>query len=201
MTVMFRPRALNNLIDELCRLPGIGEKTAQRLAFFILRAPAVRAERLAQAIAEIKEKILFCSQCSSITESDPCPLCTDASRDRSVICVVEDPSDVFLVERTGAYKGVYHVLMGALSPLDGIGPEQLKIDALIKRIDQGGVREVICATNPNMEGEATVLYLAKLLKPRDIRLTRLAHGLPVGGHLEYADEITLSRSLEGRLDL
>jgi len=201
MTVMFRPRALNNLIDELCRLPGIGEKTAQRLAFFILRSPSIRVERLAQAIAEIKEKILFCSQCSSLTESDPCPLCTDASRDHSVICVVEDPSDVFLVERTGAYKGVYHVLMGALSPLDGIGPEQLKIDALLTRIDQGGVREVICATNPNMEGEATVLYLAKLLKPRGIRLTRLAHGLPVGGHLEYADEITLSRSLEGRLDL
>ncbi|PON13136.1 recombination protein RecR [Candidatus Entotheonella serta] len=198
---MFRPRALNNLIDELCRLPGIGEKTAQRLAFFVLRSPAVRVERLAQAIAEVKEKILFCSQCSSITESDPCPLCTDASRDRSVICVVEDPSDVFLIERTGTYKGVYHVLMGALSPLDGIGPEQLKIDALMTRIDQGGVREVICATNPNMEGEATVLYLAKLLKPRGIRLTRLAHGLPVGGNLEHADEITLSRSLEGRLDL
>ncbi len=201
MAVMFRPRALNNLIDELCRLPGIGEKTAQRLAFFVLRSPAVRVERLAQAIAEVKEKILFCSQCSSITESDPCPLCTDASRDRSVICVVEDPSDVFLIERTGTYKGVYHVLMGALSPLDGIGPEQLKIDALMTRIDQGGVREVICATNPNMEGEATVLYLAKLLKPRGIRLTRLAHGLPVGGNLEHADEITLSRSLEGRLDL
>ena len=201
MATMFRPRALNNLIDELCRLPGIGEKTAQRLAFFILRSPAARVERLAQAVAEIKEKILFCSQCSSITESDPCPLCTDASRDRSVICVVEDPSDVFLVERTGAYKGVYHVLMGALSPLDGIGPEQLKIDSLMARIDQGGVREVICATNPNMEGEATVLYLAKLLKPRGIRLTRLAHGLTVGGHLEYADEITLSRSLEGRLTL
>jgi recombination protein RecR len=201
MTVMFRPRALNHLIDELCRLPGIGEKTAQRLAFFILRSPTVRVERLAQAIAEIKEKILFCSQCSSLTEADPCPLCTDALRDRSVICVVEDPSDVFLVERTGVYKGVYHVLMGALSPLDGIGPEQLKIDALMQRIDQGGVREVICATNPNMEGEATVLYLAKLLKPRGIRLTRLAHGLPVGGHLEYTDEITLSRSLEGRLDL
>lgn len=199
--MMFRPRALNSLIDELCRLPGIGEKTAQRLAFFILRSPAVRVERLAQSIAEVKEKILFCSQCSSITELDPCPLCTDPSRDRSVICVVEDPSDVFLVERTGAYKGVYHVLMGALSPLDGIGPEQLKIDALMARIDQGGVREVICATNPNMEGEATVLYLAKLLKPRGIRLTRLAHGLPVGGHLEYADEVTLSRSLEGRLDL
>ena len=198
---MLRPRALNTLIEELCRLPGIGEKTAQRLAFFLLRTSSVRAKRLAQAIVEVKERIIFCSQCGSITERDPCPLCTDPSRDRSVICVVEDPSDVFLIERTGAYKGVYHVLMGALSPLDGIGPEQLKIDALMTRIDQGGVREVICATNPNMEGEATVLYLAKLLKPRGIRLTRLAHGLPVGGHLEYADEITLSRSLEGRLAL
>lgn len=197
---MSRPRALNTLIDELCRLPGIGEKTAQRLAFFMLRTPQVRTERLAQAIREIKEKIIFCSQCSSITEIDPCPICTDPSRDRSLICVVEDPSDVFLIERTSVYKGLYHVLMGALSPLDGIGPEQLTIDTLMRRIEQGGVREVICATNPNMEGEATVLYLAKLLKPRGIRLTRLAHGLPVGGHLEYADEITLSRSLEGRRD-
>jgi len=198
---MFRPRALNSLVDELSRLPGIGEKTAQRLAFFILRSPNIRAERLAQAIVEVKEKILFCSQCSGITETDPCSLCTDPARDRSLICVVEDPSDVFLVERTGVFKGLYHVLMGALSPLDGIGPEQLKIDTLLERVDAGGVREIICATNSNMEGEATVLYLAKLMKPRGIRLTRLAHGLPVGGHLEYADEVTLSRSLEGRHDL
>jgi recombination protein RecR len=198
---MFRPRALNSLVDELSRLPGIGEKTAQRLAFFILRSPHIRAERLAQAIIEVKEKILFCSQCSGITETDPCSLCTDPARDRSLICVVEDPSDVFLVERTGVFKGLYHVLMGALSPLDGIGPEQLKIDTLLERVDAGGVREIICATNPNMEGEATVLYLAKLMKPRGIRLTRLAHGLPVGGHLEYTDEVTLSRSLEGRHDL
>jgi recombination protein RecR len=198
---MLRPRALTSLVDELCRLPGIGEKTAQRLAFFILRTPKGRAERLAQAIVELKDKIIFCSQCGSITETDPCPICTDPSRDRSLICVVEDPSDVFLIERTGVYKGLYHVLMGALSPLDGIGPEQLKIDTLVERIDRGGVREIICATNPNMEGEATVLYLAKLMKPRGVRLTRLAHGLPVGGHLEYADEVTLSRSLEGRRDL
>jgi len=198
---MLRPRALNSLVDELCRLPGIGEKTAQRLAFFMLRAPKIRAERLAQAIVEVKEKIIFCSQCSGITEADPCPICTDPARDRSLICVVEDPSDVFSIERTGVYKGLYHVLMGALSPLDGIGPEQLRIDALLERVQQGGVHEIICATNPNMEGEATVLYLAKLMKPRGIRLTRLAHGLPVGGQLEYADEITLSRSLEGRHDL
>ena len=198
---MSRPRALDNLVEELCRLPGIGEKTAQRLAFFILRSPAVRAERLARAVVEIKEKIIFCSQCSGITETDPCAICTDPSRDRGLICVVEDPSDVLLIERTGAYKGLYHVLMGALSPLDGIGPEQLKIDALVERVTQGGVREIICATNPNMEGDATVLYLAQLMKPRGVRLTRLAHGLPVGGHLEYADEVTLSRSLEGRRDL
>ena len=198
---MLRPHTLNALIEELCRLPGIGEKTAQRLAFFILRTPPVRAKRLAQAIVEVKEKIVFCSQCSSITEVDPCALCTDPSRDRSLICVVEDPSDVFHIERTGIYKGLYHVLMGALSPLDGIGPEQLKIDALLRRVEQGGVREIICAMNPNMEGEATVLYLVKLMKPRGIHLTRLAHGLPVGGNLEYADEITLSRSLEGRHDL
>ena len=198
---MSRPRALDNLVEELCRLPGIGEKTAQRLAFFILRSPAVRAERLARAVVEVKEKIIFCSACSGITETDPCAICTDPARDRSLICVVEDPSDVFLIERTGAYKGLYHVLMGALSPLDGIGPEQLKIDALVKRVTQGGVCEIICATNPNMEGDATVLYLAQLMKPRGVRLTRLAHGLPVGGHLEYADEVTLSRSLEGRRDL
>ena len=198
---MSRPRALDNLVEELCRLPGIGEKTAQRLAFFILRSPAVRAERLARAVVEVKEKIIFCSQCSGITETDPCAICTDPARDRGLICVVEDPSDVLLIERTGAYKGLYHVLMGALSPLDGIGPEQLKIDALIKRVTQGGVREIICATNPNMEGDATVLYLAQLMKPRGVRLTRLAHGLPVGGHLEYADEVTLGRSLEGRRDL
>jgi recombination protein RecR len=198
---MLRPRALNTLIEELCRLPGIGEKTAQRLAFFLLRTSSARAKRLAQAIVEVKEKIIFCSQCGGITETDPCSLCTDPSRDRSVICVVEDPSDVFLIERTGIYKGLYHVLMGALSPLDGIGPEQLRIDALLERVNRGGVHEVICATNPNMEGEATVLYLARLMKPRSIRLTRLAHGLPVGGHLEYADEITLSRSLEGRHSL
>jgi len=195
---MARPRALDNLVEELCRLPGIGEKTAQRLAFFILRAPAVRAERLARAVVEVKEKIIFCSECSGITETDPCAICTDPTRDRGLICVVEDPSDVFLIERTGAYKGLYHVLMGALSPLDGIGPEQLKIDALLKRVTRGGVREIICATNPNMEGDATVLYLAQLMKPYGVRLTRLAHGLPVGGHLEYADEVTLSRSLEGR---
>jgi recombination protein RecR len=197
---MFRPRALTSLIEELCRLPGIGEKTAQRLAFFILRTPKMRVERLAQALMEVKEKVIFCSQCSGITETDPCPVCTDPSRDRSLICVVEDPSDVFLIDRTGTYKGLYHVLMGALSPLDGVGPEQLRIDTLLKRVDQGGVREIICATNPTMEGEATVLYLAKLVKPRGVRLTRLAHGLPVGGSLEYADEITLSRSLEGRRD-
>jgi recombination protein RecR len=198
---MYRPRTLNTLIEELCRLPGIGEKTAQRLAFFLLRTPKVRAEKLAQAIVEVKEKIVFCSQCSGITETDHCHICTDPARDRSLVCVVEDPSDVFLIERTGVYKGLYHVLMGALSPLDGIGPEQLKVDMLIERVDKGGVREIICATNPNMEGEATVLYLARLLKPRGVRLTRLAHGLPVGGQLEYADELTLSRSLEGRRDL
>ncbi len=195
---MFRPPALDNVIDELRRLPGIGEKTAQRLAFFILRSPKIRVERLAQAIAAVKEKIIFCTRCSSITETDPCQICTDPSRDRGLICVVEDPSDVFLIERTGVYKGLYHVLMGALSPLDGIGPEQLKIDRLLERTDQGNVREIICATNPTMEGEATVLYLAKLMKPRGIRLTRLAHGLSVGGQLEFTDEITLSRSLEGR---
>jgi recombination protein RecR len=159
---MYRPRALNSLIEELCRLPGIGEKTAQRLAFFILRTPKVRAEKLAQAVVEVKEKIIFCSQCSGITEADPCHICTDPSRDRSVICVVEEPSDVFLIERTGVYKGLYHVLMGALSPLDGIGPEQLKIDALMGRVDQEGARDHLYY-QPDAEGEATVLYLARLL--------------------------------------
>jgi len=180
---------------------ALGRKRRNDSPFFVLRTPKVRAERLARALVEVKEKIIFCSECSGITELDPCAICTDPSRDRGLICVVEDPSDVFLIERTAAYKGLYHVLMGALSPLDGIGPEQLKIDALLKRVAAGNVREIICATNPNMEGDATVLYLAKLMKPRGVRLTRLAHGLPVGGHLEYADEVTLSRSLEGRRDL
>jgi recombination protein RecR len=179
----------------------LGRKRRNDSPFFVLRTPKVRAERLARALVDVKEKIIFCSECSGITELDPCAICTDPSRDRGLICVVEDPSDVFLIERTAAYKGLYHVLMGALSPLDGIGPEQLKIDALLKRVAEGNVREIICATNPNMEGDATVLYLAKLMKPRGVRLTRLAHGLPVGGHLEYADEVTLSRSLEGRRDL
>ncbi len=198
---MLRPRALDHLVEELCRLPGIGEKTAQRLAFFMLRSPKIRVERLARALVEVKDKIIFCTECSGVTETDPCAICRDPSRDRGLMCVVEDPSDVFLIERTAAYKGLYHVLMGALSPLDGIGPEQLTIDRLLKRVTEGHIREMICATNPDMEGDATVLYLAHLLKPRGVRLTRLAHGLPVGGHLEYADEVTLSRSLEGRRDL
>src|SRR4029453_4670856 len=198
---MSRPRALDNLVEELCRLPGIGEKTAQRLAFFVLRTPKVRAERLARALVEVKEKIIFCSECSGITEKNPCAICTDPSPAGGLICVVEEPRECFLIERTAIYKGLYHVLMGALSPLDGIGPEQLKIDALLKRVAEGSVREIICATNPNLEGDATVPHLAKLMKPRGGRLPRLAHGLPVGGHLEYADEVTLSRSLEGRRDL
>ncbi|MBI4639655.1 MAG: recombination protein RecR [Candidatus Tectomicrobia bacterium] len=198
---MIRPRSLANLIDELTRLPGIGEKTAQRLAFFLLKWSQKEAMNLAQAIINVKERVRFCSICSSITEEDPCEICADQGRHRDTICVVEEPSDVFAIEKTGEYKGLYHVLMGSLSPLDGIGPEDLKIGELLTRLKEGGVHEVIVATNPNLEGEATAIYLSKLIKPMGVKVTRIAHGLPVGGNLEYADEVTLMKSMEGRREI
>lgn len=195
------PAPMANLVDALSRLPGIGPKTAARLAFYLLRAPEDEVMALATAIRELKERIVLCERCFNITETSPCAICANPARDHGLVCVVEEPSDVLAIERTGEYKGVYHVLHGALSPVDGIGPSQLKIAELMARLQVGGVREVLIATNPNLEGEATAMYLARLIGPIGVRVTRLAHGLPVGGDLEYADEITISRALSGRREM
>jgi recombination protein RecR len=192
---------LARLIEELSKLPTVGPKTAQRLAFHMLSMTPQDAEALAAAILEAKSRIRNCSVCGNITEADPCGICTNPQRNRSVICVVEDPRDVAAMERTREFSGLYHVLQGAISPLDGIGPDDLRIAELLTRVATGEVREVIIATNPRVEGEATALYLSKVLKPLGVRVTRIAHGLPVGGDLEYADEVTLARALEGRREL
>lgn len=192
---------LARLIEELSKLPTVGPKTAQRLAFHMLSMTPQDAEALAAAILEAKSRIRNCSICGNITEADPCVICTNPQRNPSVICVVEDPRDVAAMERTREFSGQYHVLQGAISPLDGVGPDDLRIAELVKRVTAGDVREVIVATNPRVEGEATALYLSKVLKPLGVRVTRIAHGLPVGGDLEYADEVTLARALEGRRDL
>jgi recombination protein RecR len=197
MQLLVEPVA--RLIDEFSRLPGIGPKTASRLVFYLLRAPEEQAQSLADALRELRERITFCSICFNITEADPCTVCTDEGRDRSVICVVEEPLDVIAIERTRDYHGLYHVLHGTIAPVEGIGPDELRIAELSPRLDaMPPVREVIIATNPNMEGEATAMYIARQLEGRGIRVTRLARGLPVGGDLEYADEVTLSRALAGR---
>lgn len=189
------------LIEEFSKLPGIGPKTAQRLTYFLLRVPAEEARVLAQAILEIKEKVTFCSECFNITENDPCQLCSSVTRDVSKICVVEEPLDVLALERTREFSGLYHVLHGAISPMDGVGPEDLRIRELLNRLQRRQVDEIILATNPNLEGEATAMYLARLLVPLGVKVTRLARGLPVGGDLEYADEITLTRALQGRREM
>jgi recombination protein RecR len=194
------PDPLLRLIEELQRLPGIGPKSAQRLAFHILRTPREHAERLIDAVREVKERVTYCSICNNITDVDPCPLCASDSRDHNVICVVEEPQNVAVVERGGEFKGVYHVLMGALSPLQGIGPDDLKIKGLLSRVSNG-VREIILATNPNVEGEATAIYLARLLKPLGVKVTRIAVGIPVGSDLDYADQMTMTRALEGRREV
>ncbi|GAB4540611.1 MAG: recombination mediator RecR [Anaerolineae bacterium] len=197
MQLLVEPVA--RLIDEFSRLPGIGPKTASRLVFYLLRAPEEQAQSLADALRELRERITFCSVCFNITESDPCVVCTDEGRDRSVICVVEEPLDVIAIERTRDYHGLYHVLHGTIAPVEGIGPDELRIAELLSRLKLSPpVREVIIATNPNMEGEATAMYIARQLEGSDVRVTRLARGLPVGGDLEYADEVTLSRALAGR---
>jgi len=185
-------------VDELARLPGIGPKTAQRLTYFLLRAPAEQAQALADAITDLKHNVVLCSQCFNITEKSPCELCSNPGRDGSRICVVEEPLDVVAIDRTGQYEGRYHVLHGALSPIEGIGPEELKVRELLHRLDPEAVQEVILATNPNLEGDATAMYLTRLIQPLGVTVTRLARGLPVGGDLEYADEITLSNALAGR---
>ncbi len=192
---------LARLIEEFYRLPGIGPKSAQRLAYYLLRMPAADARSLAEAIVEVKDKVTLCSTCQNVTEVDPCRVCTDHGRDRSVICVVEEPLDILALERTGSYHGLYHVLHGAISPMDGIGPEDLKVSELLDRLRAGETKEIILATNPNLEGEATSMYISRLIGPLGLRITRLARGLPAGGDLEYADDVTLTRALEGRQDM
>jgi len=194
-------RALEDLIKEFKRMPGIGLKTAQRLSFYVLRISKQEADKLAKAIIQVKELIGHCSICGNITEQDPCDICSNPKRDHEIICVVEEPKDILSIEKTGEYHGVYHVLMGVISPLDGIGPENLRIDSLVKRIKSSGIKEVIIATNPNVEGEATATYLSRLLKPLGTRVYRIARGLPVGSELEYADEVTVTKALEGRVEM
>ena len=197
----YYPEPVARLIEALQRLPGIGPKTAQRLTFFLLKRPAEEVAALAEALTELKARIVNCQVCFNVTQEDPCRICRDPRRDPRVLCVVEEPNDLLAMERTGEYRGGYHVLLGALSPLDGIGPDELKVRELLGRLETNPVREVILATNPNVEGDATALYLAKLLRPLGLRVTRIARGLPVGGDLEYADEVTLSRALEGRREM
>jgi len=192
---------IQDLIDELSRLPGVGPKSAQRLAFHLVKAPPEDARRLAESIVRAKERISFCRECGNVAEGDRCRICLDEGRDPTLLCVVEEPKDVATIEKAGVIKGRYHVLGGAISPLDGIGPEDLRTQELLARVERDGVTEVIIATNPNLEGNATAMYVAALLKPIGVRVTRLASGLPVGGDLEYADEVTLSQALEGRREL
>ena len=199
---MKRPTAVTDLIDELKRLPGIGQKTAERLSFFLMRGKVEQAKKLATAIQNLKDKIVLCSTCHGITEADPCDICSDTTRDHSQICVVEEPHDVYVMENMGYFKGVYHVLMGVISPLDGIGPDDLNIEGLKEKISQSGIKEVILATNPDMEGESTAVYISKVLKPfPEVKVTRIARGLPVGSDIEYADSVTLLKSLEGRMEM
>jgi recombination protein RecR len=194
-------KPLNNLIAELSKLPGIGGKTAQRLAFHVLSLSDDEAVGLANSIVEAKRNMKYCSVCGNLTDVDPCSICSDNARDHSVICVVESPRDVYAMERIREYNGLYHVLNGAISPMDGIGPEDINLRSLILRLQEGDIKELILATNPNIEGEATAMYIARLVKPAGIKVTRIAHGIPVGGDLEYADEVTLSKALEGRREL
>jgi recombination protein RecR len=195
------PRALLLLLDELEKLPGIGPKSAQRLAYHLLGCSREEAEMLARAITEAKEKIRFCSRCFNFSEEELCPICASESRDHSTICVVEEPKNLAAIERTREFKGVYHVLHGAISPLDGVNPEALKIKELLERVRKESVKEVVIATNPNIEGETTAMYIAKLIKPLGVKVTRLASGLPVGGDLDYVDEVTLGRALEARREI
>jgi len=198
----FLPKSVRDLIEEFSKLPGIGPKSAQRLAMYLLHSPAGRGKSLGEAVLNLRENVMFCQECWNIAESDPCVLCSDEGRDHGTLCVVEEVLDVVALEKTGDYKGRYHVLHGALSPVNGIGPDQLKLDSLFRRIEanKDSYKEVILATNPSLEGEATALYIQKQLGSSDVRITRIARGLPVGGDLEYADSVTLSRALNGRSD-
>jgi len=192
---------VENLIAELTKLPGIGRKTAQRLAFFILSMPEEDAKGISRAINEVKDKARFCSECFNITEAEICSICSNNSRDRRKLCVVEEPSNILVIERTGSYKGLYHVLLGALSPIDSMTPDKLKINELMKRIKKDEIKEIILATNPNTKGEMTAQYIRELLKPFDVKVTRIAYGLPMGGDIEFADEVTLGKALEGRREI
>lgn len=198
---MYYPEPITKLIDSFSKLPGIGPKTASRLAFFVLDMNDDEVLDFANALVNAKRELTHCSVCGHITDQDPCVICSDTSRDNSVICVVQDPKDVIAMEKMKEYRGKYHVLHGAISPMDGIGPEDINVPDLLKRLKDEEVEEIILATNPNIEGEATAMYISRLVKPSGIRTTRIAHGLPVGGDLEYADEVTLSKALEGRRDL
>ncbi|MCL7452801.1 MAG: recombination mediator RecR [Anaerolineae bacterium] len=195
------PEPVTRLIEAFAQLPGIGPKTASRLTFYLLRRPAEQTEALAEALRDLKERIIFCQKCFNITEESPCRICQDEGRERGIVCVVEEPLDVLAIDRTGEYRGLYHVLHGAISPVEGIGPDELRINELMARLKEEPVQEVLLATNPNLEGEATAMYLARLIQPMGIRVTRLARGLPIGGDLEYADAVTLSRALEGRQEM
>lgn len=197
----YHPPSVGRLVEALQRLPGIGPKTAQRLTFHLLKQSEVAVRELAEALIDLKARVVHCSRCFNVTDQDPCRICADPARDVGLLCVVEEPNDLLAMERTGEYRGGYHVLLGALSPLEGIGPDELKVRELLTRLEADQVREVILATNPNVEGDATAIYLAKLLRPLGVRVTRIARGLPVGGDLEYADEVTLTRALEGRREM
>ncbi len=195
------PKPLARLINEMSKLPGIGSKTAQRLAFYILSLEDKEAEQLAQSILTAKREMRYCSVCGNLTDTDPCSICSDPSRDGTEICVVESPKDVMAMERIREFNGLYHVLHGVISPMDGIGPEDINLMSMLKRLQDSNVKELIIATNPNIEGEATAMYIARLIKPSGIKVTRIAHGIPVGGDLEYADEVTLLKAMEGRREL
>ena len=195
------PKPLARLINEMSKLPGIGSKTAQRLAFYILSLEDKEAEQLAQSILTAKREMRYCSVCGNLTDTDPCSICSDPSRDETEICVVESPKDVMAMERIREFNGLYHVLHGVISPMDGVGPEDINLMSLLKRLQDSNVKELIIATNPNIEGEATAMYIARLIKPSGIKVTRIAHGIPVGGDLEYADEVTLLKAMEGRREL
>ena len=198
---MSLPASLQELVDQFKKLPGVGAKSAQRLAFHVLRTPRDEAERLCQAIRDVKDCVTYCTTCNNITDTDPCLVCGDETRDRRVICVVEEPQNVNVVDRSGGFRGVFHVLMGAISPLQGIGPDDLKIQGLLARIGVDAVDEVILATNPTVDGEATAIYLARLLKPLGIRVTRIATGIPVGSDMDYADDLTVGKAMDGRREV
>jgi recombination protein RecR len=198
---MYYPEPVGRLINELTKLPGIVPRSAQRLAFYVLEQPVVDIERLARSLVNARQKTSYCSICWNITASDPCPICASSHRDHSTVCVVQDPRDLIAMEKTREFKGVYHVLGGAISPIDGIGPDDIRLKELLTRLQQGEIRELILATDPNVEGEATAMYIAKLVKPLGVKVTRIAHGLPVGGDLDYVDEVTLIKALEGRREM